>query len=970
MRARCVLAAMLVFAPADPCVAEEHFEEGALTRTNWTIRDGLPSNVVRAVAQTGDGFLWIGTFGGLARFDGVRFVTFNLTNAPELGSPRIRVLLADRSGTLWIGTAGGVARYRAGRFEHVDIMHDIRAMAEGPEGIVWFGGSGLARWVGGAVEHLPKVREAINSIHVDAQGVLWAAGEEGVVRVDGESVTRMRVSDSFEHSFVLGATGGEVLVAGADGAALLPSGRIAIPAAGRRGQARLWNGVRDEADHYWLGTPEGLMRLPASALSTDGGGAEAAHCVCAASVTGGVNCLFLDRHEDLWMGAETTGLHRLRRRVATGIPLPGDRDRFLRSLAVERDGSLWVSCIGLPGIVRIQEGAIAESVPDGPAGAYDGAYLTPARSGGLWIAHRHGLTRFLDGSVRHLDVAAEPMPLLGGCFEARDGSVWWFGGDHQSRRVGTRETAYGQLLAEGRDGHLYFALPGRLLRLADGQPTMLTGRDGLPPGEIRALYEDAHGYMWIATYGGGLGCLRGNRITRCDHTHGLPDDSLGAILEDDRHRFWINSNRGIFTVHRSDLVRFVDGEAATVPCRLVTHVEGNGSWGARGEDGRLYFDTIEGPAVMDPDALAPLDGAPRAHVEGVEANGRWYERGAEVALPLGVRDVRIEFTAPCFNSAEGVQFRYRLRGYDPEWVDAGTRRQAYYTGLPPGSYRFEARAGNAEGGWSPASDALTLRIPPNFHERGWFRVGLALLGVAAVFLAYLARTAAMRRRNRALVTEIGRRSEAEAALRDMGRRLMSSKEEEAARIARELHDDFSQRLALLTIRIEMLGPLAPADILELVTLSKGLSSDLHRLSHSLHPAKLEQLGLVAALRSLAREVGAGGGLRVDFAGDEVPGRLADGLALALYRIAQEALRNAASHSGAAHASLTLAASETEILLEVADRGAGFDPGRSRGGLGLLSMAERARAIGGSLEVVSAPDRGTQVRARVPRPPAG
>lgn len=504
---------------------------------------------------------------------------------------------------------------------------------------------------------------------------------------------------------------------------------------------------------------------------------------------------------------------------------------------------------------------------------------------------------------------------------------------------------------------------------------------GLSGMNVRGITEDSHGILWVGTEGLGLNRIdpadpRNPRITAIREEHGLYDNAVHEALEDGQGRLWLSSNRGIFWILRSELEAFARGERARVASVAYTERHGLKNREANGGSqpnalcdsrGQLWFVTVDGVAIVDP-ATVPLgDPPPPIVIEEVRAAGSRYPvRDRPVGLPSGARSLEVDFTAMSFRAPESIEFRYRLDGVDDDWVEVGNRRVAYYTRVPPGNRRFRVQASRGPASWGDEARVM-LAVPARPHETWWFRGLLLALAGGTLYGLYAYRMRIQRMQLAEVTAEAERRRRVEVDLRRLGQRLISAQEDERRRLSRELHDDVSQRLALLNIEVSMLGQTSGQDVTELERLAGELADDLRRISHNLHPGKLEQVGIVTGLSSLCRELTRRTEMDVTFR-DETQDDLdlSTDLSLCMYRVAQEALHNSWKHSGAGAATVTLRRAAGGVELVVADEGRGFDfLDDTRGGLGLLSMSERARAAGVDLRIDSAPGQGTRIHLRLP-----
>ena len=696
----------------------------------------------------------------------------------------------------------------------------------------------------------------------------------------------------------------------------------------------------DDEGNIWLTTyRRGLFRFSASLFEMVG--------VEEGLPFPSVYAVYEDRPGTFLIGT-LPGLAVVRDQRVIDVPL---RDRWIRTVHRDGKGNLWVGG-SMPATLGILEddGAMR---PSGLPDLGDVLVIFEDRRGALWFGAAKGLFR-LDGETltRFGEEDGLPAGIVRSAEETDDGL--WF----------------------GTNG-------GGVIRYDGSRFTVIDTSRGLSGMIVRGIHEDRDGVLWIGTEGKGLNrlVLDGDgrpRITRIGTRDGLYDDVIHGCLEDDHGRLWMSSNRGIFWVPLAELEEFARGERPRISPVSYTESDGmrnreaNGGCQpvmAKASDGRFWFATVDGVAIVDPDEV-PLASAPLPTlIEGVRLGREQIPpQASAVRLPRGQRTFEIDFTATSFRAPEDVRFRYRLGGVDQDWVEIGSRRTAYFNGVPPGEHSFQVQASLGSASWGePAT--LALVIPPYFHETHWFRLLLLLLVVTTLTALYRYRTRVQRLRLEAVLVESERRRRAEEALRRLGQRLIDAQEDERRRVSRDLHDDVSQRLALLNIEISVLGQRAGQDVSGLESIAQGLAEELRRISHNLHPGKIEQLGPIPALESLCREAARAADLDIRFRNRAGHVDLPQDLGLSLYRITQEALRNAWKHSGASEVTVTLDRAGDGISLEVADDGKGFRPdGDSEPGLGLMSMEERARAAGGVLSIDSRSGEGTRIRVRVPLDP--
>ena len=919
----------------------------------WGTADGLPQNTVTAIVQTRDGYLWLGTFGGLVRFDGHTFTVFDPGNTPGLSSARIVVLHEGPNGILWIGTESGLSRFENGRFTSF-AFGGVAVVYEDRKGRVWVGGdNGLNRFDGRALVAVAPdpLGAVVISFAETPDGDVWVGTWHGVMRIDGtgQATAIMEVRDSFPRLFVdrtgrlwayfrtvwrwEGTRFVEVTLPGAP-----TPGGIHVMTDDRDGN--LWLGTEQDGVYRWHNDTVDVYNTAAGLTDDD------------------ARSVLVDGNGNIWIGTNTGGLNRLKRRSVRSYPLGGAANQSIGPITGDGADGLWIGGI-CGGLLHFRSGIFrAFGEKDGLPGTCVGALFLDA-GGTLWLnaGSGAGLTRFQHGRFKTLTtrdgLASNEIHAIG----PGRGDVLWLGTEvGLSRFDGSRFLNYGRAeglehdvwsILEDRSGVLWLGGTSGLSRFADGRFTRYAAQ-GLSPGQVRAIYEDADGTLWIGTYGGGLNRFKDGRFTTYSITDGLHDNAVSRIIEDDRGNLWMSGNKGVFRVARHELNAFADGRVAYITSvsygiadgMIIDETNGGQPAGWRTPDGTLWFPTIKGLVGIEPDTEAAKP--PPMFVERVVVNGQRTDPAALRSLGPGRADAEFHYTAVDLSAAEKTRFRYRLAGYDTHWIEGGTRRVAYYTGIPPGGYQFEVTATDGDGRWTARPARIEVIVEPFWWQRRAV--------IAAALLVLLAATGSgvrfvSLRRARARVAELER----ERAL-----------ERERSRIARDLHDDLGSRLSHIAI---MAGAHLPHTADRQARIADEANAAVQAMDELVWAVNarndtVESFAFYVAQYAEERVVAAGLRCRLQLPPDLPPRPLGAEVRRHLYLAVKEAINNAVRHARASEIGVSCRVDAGRLVVEVADDGCGLPADVDPTGNGLKNLRERMNATGGTCTVESAPGRGT------------
>ncbi len=979
----------------------------------WQTDEGLPNNRVQAIAQTPDGYLWIGTYEGLAQFDGLEFKTYNCANTPLLKNASITALCPDAEGALWIGTdGGGVTRLWQGRFslftksEGLAGEH-IRAISRSRDGAIWIATTqGLSCLRDGKFQTYTTreglLSDAVTALCEDPDGFMWAATTRGLNRLRAgvmEAFTATNIlAESQRRHWIVGTPAMDAVAAtnGLSGDSVRSlwmdkSHRLWIGS----GYGLMWYNsgnfyayttlyglsdnfvstiYEDTLHNLWVGTYSGLNRFIEGRFHNELNN----HGIPYDQV----NVVFEDARGNIWVGSRE-GLIRLTPKPFTvETKLQGLSHNHVTSVLEDHLGRLWVGTWG-GGLNQLIEDKVRVYGTTNQLSSDLILALCEGHDGSIWAGadNQGGLFRLHGQSVTHytaqdglIDAAISAL------LEDRENNLW----------IGTRQglcrLSKGKFvkepeaqnrsiraICEDAAGQLWLGGDAGLMRRSEGTIENLSSNGTFPQETVSALYADTQGSLWVGTLGEGLFRWRQDHWDKFGVQEGLFSDELLGIIED-HGWLWLTSTKGIFRVRQHDLEVLKRDRKEAVPCIVYGKADGLESivcgsiatptvW--KTAEDRLCFATTKGLAITDAQDTKVDLSPPPVYIEQVEVDRKPIplSNGQSLTVPPSHGELDIRYTALDLRAPEKCRFRYRLDGVDSDWVNADTHRTAHYNNVTPGAYRFHVLASNKDGVWSETGASLDLELRSHFWQTWWFRT----LAVAA--LVGLASGSAR------LITQ-----------RKMQRKLelMERKhavERERGRIAKDIHDDLGSSLT----RIMLLGQRAKGDLVErkevgthlekIINFSRGTIQAMDEIVWAVNPRNDNLDGLVNYLIEYADQFFQDTTIRCRL---QMP--VASQLTLPtevrhdLFLAIKEALNNVLKHSGASEVQVQVLHSDSAINIIIDDNGCGFEPepGRNgRHGNGLQNMRKRMDAIGGQMEIITAPGHGTKLKftIRVPAQPA-
>ncbi|MEO6805828.1 MAG: two-component regulator propeller domain-containing protein [Edaphobacter sp.] len=946
---------------------------------SWSTDEGLPQNSVHAILQTHDGFLWAATEGGLARFDGLSFQVFQQSNESAFTSDDVSCLAEDRNEALWIGTANGLLRESGGLFERFGLDSGLPSATilsvavDDDSSVLVLTPKGVARVDHGKVTALQvPENEAVLAISRAADGSVWLATANNLLLYKNNELHRER-SISMPSS------------AGITGLAVVPSqqavwlGSVRDVTLLQNGSRHTWSvdrelpGTRiqslssDSHGVVWIGTNRGLVSIDAAS--------RAVRPVAGVGSTSVLSTME-DRDGDRWVGTETSGIEVLRLQSFRSVPAIADRS--ITAIVETTDGAIWLGTKE-DGLWRVRSGVVDWPAISSKLASLVILALAPGNHGDLWVGTPDGLNHVDGGTVRtYTSANGLPDDFIRSLLVQPDGTVWagtrrglvalnGVSGDvltiytHQD---GLQSDSIGALLlptisrpgeparAETAGDDLWVATFNGLSRLRNGHITAFTKASGFPESIVTALARDDSGALWIGTKGDGLSRYLNGAFTTFRQA-GLPKN-IDSIVPDGQGRLWMGTEHGVAEVSTAALNECGTDMRCTVPMSRYGYLDGlpsedlaaNGhpaSW--KMKNGELWFATPRGVAIVDPSRIGKNPVAPPVAIERFLVD--------DVEIPLTEKNIRIApgnarvtiaYAGLSFRAPSQIGFRYMLEGFDQHWTAVGSRRAAYYTNLPPGSYRFRVQAASSDGLWNGASADISFTVERPYYRRWWFYLLILIVVGGLILLLHRLRLRRLQREFNMVLAERNR-------------------------MAREIHDTLAQDFVGVSLQLEMVAqtltrgdlPTARGQIDATRTLVREGLEDARQSIWELRavsakdslPTRLSRIVKRAGERGLKAECRVGGTYR------PLPPQREE----EVLRIAQEAVSNVLRHAGASTLSVDLHYSSKSLRLRIEDDGCGFDvAAASTTGdhFGLKGMQERAAMINGRMQVESLTGKGTSM----------
>ncbi|OAN59632.1 hypothetical protein A8B79_11680 [Balneola sp. EhC07] len=960
--------------------------------TKFGLKEGLPQSSVNDIIQTRDGYIWLATFGGLVRFDGNSFTTFNRSNSEGLVSDRILNLHEDRTGKIWISTESGFAEYKDGKFKTHQInktgqIINPKRVLEDKADRIWILADGTPYFYNGDSFIETKMidrEELVQKVREDTTGVLLGY-ENKIMHTLNDSIILIKDFNSL--------LGSEII----DVKEYPKNSGIIYIATARHGLAKYENkeltffdikdGLTsnfikrlfvDQDSTFWVTTYNGISRWKGdrfeefNPINTD-------HEI-------NYTKIFKDNQGTFWLGTLGEGVFSAKpSNISTIGKDEGFENDIMLSLSQLSDGrSLFSTNCG--GIYGWSKNKLTYSVVN-----------THLPNLCVWSIFEDSKNRVWFGAEELYRINSTDLAVPGKKITSDDGfngfvissmledskeNIWIgaLNGLFKYDEVGYKHFSIGEGLSsndvrsiyEDSNGILWVGTISGLNKIKNEEITHVSLQ---PKSEnklenepyIRAIYEGVEGDLWMGSYGNGLFRLKDGEVCNITTQHGLFDNIVSHLVKDENENFWMGSNRGIFRVPISSASSFCDGKSNSVQSISygeedgMISVETNGGFQpnlVQDSSGNIYFPTVGGVAVVSTRDVKINTIKPPVYIEHIKGVKDDIPITNTIELQHDESFLDIRYTAINFDKPERTRFKFMLEGLNDNWIEVGNRRQALYSKIPPGDYTFKVIASNSDGVWNNVGASLDITVTPPFWNTGWFYALISLLIIGAVGFVYY-------RRVENLTSENERQKR-------FTEQLIESQESERRRIASELHDGLGQQILVIKNRVELAknqvnDPKQITEELLHITKSAEISiQDVRNISHALRPVHLERFGLTEALNNLAEQLQNSTQIEWSYHVDNIDNAIAKDKEINFYRVIQEATNNILKHSNASEATVIVKKRTNSVKAIIWDDGRGFvEKQKKISSLGFLGMKERIETLKGTLDIQSRLMEGTTIKIVIP-----
>jgi len=968
----------------------QKLSESNFVISHWTMANGLPQSSVNDIIQTKDGFIWLATFGGLIRFDGVDFKTYDRSNTKGMRSDRILTLYEDRNGAIWLGTEDGFLKFENEECQVFLIIQNTQIFSphmvrEDNLGEMWISAhANIYRLVNESFIKIPTLvdENRIEEAYADTNGV-WLAHNKKLFKTIGKEVLLIADFENEISEYIVSIieypkrSGTVYLASSGDGVLKHDKGKV-THFSDKQGLASRfsWNLKTDLDNRLWVISYDGISYLNNNEFQLFN--------IFEKETNTQIRSVLQDNERNYWVGTTTNGFYRLKPTFLSTIDSKkGLKDEKMLSLTQLNNGkALFATNCG--GVFewdgeQARYAEINKYLPnlciwsvfqDSKNRIWFGSkglYMTQnIKEKGIYFDSRNG---FDDGDIFAISEDAEGVIWIGGL----DG-VFRYDGKEFKQYTVQDGLPYNdtRVFYHDSDSSLWIGTTAGLARFKNGkiEPILLNSssdsenRNSEP--YIRAIYKDEDGVYWIGTYGNGLFRIKDGKVSNITKENGLFDNIVSHLIMDDKGNFWIGCNRGIYSINKEMLNKFCDRKISQVYCKSFGVADGMKSSETNGgfypnafKDslGTIYFPTVSGVVKVNPEKIQDFK-SPSVFITKLVNGSNNLAIADTISLDYTSTDLTINYAALHYSAPDKIRFKYKLEGLNDSWFEVENQRTALYSKIPPGDYTFFVTASNSEGEWNSSYASIFIRIEPPFWDTIWFTtlsILLLLSSISSIFFLRIKKLNTDKIRQKWFTDQ-----------------LIASQETERFRIASELHDGLGQQILVIKNRVEMAKKVIENkeelayQLDEILNSAVSSIQDVRSISHGLRPVHLENFGLTDAINNLCEQQNESTSIDWSYHIDDLLGLIPENLEIHFYRVIQEVISNIQKHSAATEASVIIKVENKSIKVTIWDDGKGFNASeQKKSGLGFIGMQERIDSLGGTLHIQSGDGKGTSIKIEIP-----
>ncbi|MBR9916967.1 hypothetical protein GYB29_04595 [bacterium] len=965
--------------------------------THFGMEEGLPQNSVNDIVQADNGYIWLATFGGLVRFDGHRFRTYNRSNTEGMDYDRVVSIFEDSNNNIWGASEQGVVKLTKDKAISYSIDKRTTSASAGwikedKEGRIWGALNGNFYLLKNNQFERQMLFEVdgqkFQKISADTTGAILYMDKIVAKSYNDTLYKFLDLREKIESniiSLIEYPKNSGVFFIGTSGNGVLKLKNEEVTFLGKNlglNNKDILGFYEDRKNRLWIYSYEGILINEGSEFQTFRMDGEDQNFDIQ------IRSMFEDNEGNLWLGSVAEGLFRLKETQISMIDVnDGLVNQRMLSLSALNDGS-FIFGTNCGGVFVSQNGvaefpAVNKYLPNNCIWSVfqDSKDRIWFSANGLYMTNslqEKGKSFGINDGFEGINIFAIAEDKLGNIWIGCSNGIFKYNDVSGFTTYKTEEGfnfSETRVLHEDANGNIWAGTIAGLYKITDDnvEQVKLAHSKNYPNKTdepyIRAIYQDEDGTYWFGSYGNGIFRMKEDQIINITSQDGLFDNIVSHIVEDDHGNFWIGSNRGIFRVSRNNLNDFSEG----VNDEILSYSYGTGDGMNSAEtnggfhpstiqdsDGNIYFPTVGGVAVVKTTKININTTIPPVYIERVRSSTDVFSDINTIELPYNDSFLEISYTAINFNKPEKTRFKYKLVGFNDNWVDVGNRREALYSKIPPGEYTFKVLASNSDGVWNEKGATIGVVITPPFWQTKVFYGIVGLVFLTSGPAVYYYRVSQLKKEN--------------DKQKRFSEQLINSQEAERRRIASELHDGLGQQILVIKNRLELakqqIGNTKKLEeeMDEIMKSTKISISDVRTISHGLRPVHLEKFGLTDAIINLCREIKDSDSIEWSYHIDKIDGLIDKNKEIHFYRVVQEGVNNIMKHSSAREASVLIKRTDYNIFTTIWDDGKGFDLKNLTGteGLGFIGMKERVETLGGTIDIKSAPVNGTTIKINIIR----